>query len=163
MRYNSSQANINLHDVSSWVFLANCKGTTHGVHHFVASRGRGTNGWSRGWRRARVRIWVGEGGFWSGGWWVGQFLLASGHDHGKKTKTQGVWVERPKLSGVSALPRPGHALTPLMSSTRALPHLCHHRLLRRRQRQPTPAKADCVAFVPTQPPHAHHALVHRLG
>ena len=35
MRHGSSQANINLRDVSSWVFLANYKGTTHGVHqHF---------------------------------------------------------------------------------------------------------------------------------
>ena len=33
MRHNIFQAIINLHDVTLWVFLAICKGTTHGVDH----------------------------------------------------------------------------------------------------------------------------------
>ena len=97
---------------------------------------RGEERHERGHRWTRRR----EGGM---GWRAGQI------DHGKKTKTQGVWVERPKLGGVSALPRPCQALTPRMLPLHALPQLCHRRLLRRRQQQPAPTKADCQAFAPT--------------
>ena len=49
---------------------------------------------------------IGEGGV-----GVGHFLLARGTNHNNKTMTQEVWVKRPNLSGLSALPRPSHAWT----------------------------------------------------